>query len=859
VAQEGSMSTLSWLEPRALWLLLLLLPLWLRPALGVGARASRRLSLALRALTMVVLTLALAQPVASVGSEVVSTVFVVDVSASIDDAALRAAERYIVSAADEHSQVVSFARAPRRIARPVAGAPFVLARHGDDRASDLERALALATGLLEPSTVQQVVLFSDGRETHGRLQHAAAQLQALGVPLWVADGPDASRPEVAVIDLSLPDALRVGEPFELGARVVASTPIRVQTRWLQNGASEPDGTRVLTLPAGESALSLRSRVRKAGPVRYRLELTPEPADTFVDNNHFERAAVVRGPPRVLYVEREPAQAYALLDVLRAAGFEVVLRTPEQAPRSPSELAEVDFYILSDVPASALSRASSAAIEHYVQRGGAFMMAGGERAFGPGGYAGTPLEPLLPVSLDASARREQASLALVLAIDKSGSMAGEKLERAKEAAIATAALLKPDAYLGVIGFDVQPEQLLRLGVGQAGSTVARKLGSLSAGGGTAIFPALDAAYGALAGVQARVKHVVLLTDGQTEEEALGELIRSMAADGITVSTIGLGEEVNRGLLTELARLSGGRAYFTRDPSKVPRLFAEETQLVARPVLHEQRVHARRVGRADFLKGIAIDRAPALRGFVPTRPRAAPAELLLATEGGEPLLARMRVGQGWSLAWTADLKPRWAADWFSFRDFSPLLAQLVREHSQHPPTDPLPIEVRVRGDQLEASIEVQDAHGSFVNGLTGALEVRDDRGQSRETELLQAAPGRYHATLPLPRLGVLALRAQLLDPAAPERPALVATGQASHAFPAEFQPPFEAASGALAAAAARTGGGQLPQAGDLMQSRGRHATRPVSCWQALLWLGLGLFLLELLVRRTARLGPSPSHGT
>jgi Ca-activated chloride channel homolog len=861
---------------------LALLPLvwWsARASLASLSPGRRHASLALRCAGLVGLAVALAQPVEHVASARSSTVVVVDVSDSMDDASLARAGRYLARlqpqrSAERQLELVTFAARPLRQPLPSLPArqagtgqtgapPVALARHADGRASELERALSLALGLLDPTAVPQIVLFSDGRETAGDLLRAADALARRGVPLWYA-APTSFPAELGIVGLELPRVVRVGEPFAVEARLSASSAQPVRLRLLQNGELDgPSAARSLRLEAGETRLAFRSLVRRPGTVHYTLELTPEGEDRFAENNRFEQSAVVQGPPRVLLVEREPAQAYALLDLLRAAGFEVTLKTPDAAPRGARELEPYDFYVLSDVPAPSLTHDSQEAIVQYVAHGGGFLMAGGDHAFGLGGYQGSRIEPLLPLTLEGTAERAEASLALVLAIDKSGSMAGDKLERAKQAAVATAELLRPDSYLGVIGFDAAPVRVVRLSLASQQATLARDIGTLSAAGGTALFPALDAAYADLAGVQARLKHVVLLTDGQTEEESLDALAASMRADGITVSTVGLGEDVNRGLLSQLAASAGGRSYFTRDPARVPRLFAQEAELLSRSAAVETRVRVLRASPADFLRGIALESAPPLRGYVATRPRAAPAELLLQTARGEPILARMRVGLGWSLALTTDAKPRWSADWFRWRGLSVLYAQLVREHMRRDDRENLPIETRFEGDTLIASIDVLSEHTRFVDGLAGTLQVQNDRGFAAAVPLIASAPGRYEGRVPLTALGSYTLRARLdpvLAPAGtgdPPAPSRQAQDSVSLPFPAEYRPPFAAGASAhealLGSAAARTGGGVLPPPDRLLAAQGRVSERHEERWQAVLWCVLLLFLLDLAARRA----PLPSR--
>lgn len=854
------------------------------------SRARRLSSLALRTAGVLAGTLALAQPVHYERTRDTATVFVVDVSDSIADDALAAARTYVARALPLRSEqrritLVTFAGQASTQSLPAPGTPsktWNLTRHSSGRASDLERALALAESALPEDGVPQLVLFSDGHETRGDALHALERLRTRGVSVFVA-GPRVVPSEVGILDLTLPTTIRVGEPFEVEARIVASEPMAVRATLSLNGQeNQPDREHSQRLIAGETTLTFRSRVPKAGPARYTLELTPQGPDRFVDNNRFVIETVVRGAPRVLVVAVAPQRAYAFVDLLQRASFEVELTTPERAPSQSAALRERDFYVLCDVPSSALSRASLDAIVSYVREGGGFLMTGGQHSFGLGGYQGSPLEPLLPVLLEGSAQRDLPSLALVLAIDKSGSMAGDKLERAKEAAIATAELLAPDSYLGVIGFDAEPERIVRLALRSPG-VVSRSVGLLAAGGGTALFPALDAAYLDLAGVRARKKHVVVLTDGQTQEESLDALVDSMRADGISVSAIGLGEDVNRGLLTQLATRAGGRSYFTRDPARVPRLFTAEAELVARSAVVETKQHVRRVLPADFLKGIPIESAPPLTGYVATRARPLPAQLILDSERGEPILARQRVGLGWSLALTTDVEARWSADWYRWRPLSALFAQLIREHQRQAADASLPVLTRLEGDTLVASVDVLDARGRFVDDLTGQLTLTNDRGLARTSELLPRAPGRYEARLGLTELGGYTLRARLeratqgpssdgsgrAPPStrsaatprsdAEEAGTVLAEGSVSVPFPAEYRPPFEPALQRLVSAAERTGGGVLPSPEALLTGRGRVAERRRERWQPLVWAVLSLFLMDLVARRAPLPTSRPRQGT
>ena len=115
-------------------------------------------------------------------------------------------------------------------------------------------------------------------------------------------------------------------------------------------------------------------------------------------------------------------------------------------------------VLSDISASELSTSQLAALASYVRDlGGGLLLMGGDHSFGPGGFGKTPIEEVSPVSFDLKQERRRASLAEVIAVDYSGSMAisagsNTKLELANEAAVRSAELLGAGDRLGVMHVD-----------------------------------------------------------------------------------------------------------------------------------------------------------------------------------------------------------------------------------------------------------------------------------------------------------------------------------------------------------------------------------------------------------------------
>jgi len=869
---EDLRTELSLVQPRALYLLALVpwFGLWAARSLTDLATAQQVLATALRTLLAALLVVALARPTSTTTSQRVCTVFVVDVSESVGDEALagfRDTVETAYRARGEHlMRVVTFARRPRVVPLPERLGPEAhlppLARHDAaeqrERApeagagTDLGAALSLTYGLFPPGYLRRVVVLSDGVQTEGDALGEASRAARFGTRVSVVPARGATPAEVAVRDLRLPERIRVNEPFEVRATLFASRPARVALTLMQGeSVNGLDGTRTVDLPAGETELLFRSVVRVPGDVTYTLRATPsDPTrDRFRENNRFVAATTVPGRPTVLYVEGDPTRGQWLRSALGGGDFEVEQRGPAEFPRSLAEMERFDFIFLSDVGAESVSAGSQAALGRYLRElGGGFLMAGGARGFGLGNWGGTEMERLLPVRMESERRRDQPSLALSLVIDRSGSMQGTPLVLAQSAALATARALGPDDVLEVIIFDTQPERVVRMQSARNRVRIENELRRIRPGGGTAIFPALDAAHQDLTLTRAITRHVILLTDGQgqpDEAPRLRVLTEAMAADGITVSTVGLGTNLDRELLESIAHRGRGRSYFTADASSLPQIFLRETNLVSRSAAVEDPVQARVVTPVGFVREAAGAGFPFLYGYVSTRMKPSPAQEILQTDTGEPLLARWRVGLGWSLAWTSDVKNRWAVSWIRWPRWAAFWTQLVREHMRTRRRNELGMRAEMVGGRLQVSVDAVTAGDRFDNGLTSEVTLRpaDGRGPEERFALRQVAPGRYEAAVALDRYGAFRLRAVHRRDGA-----VVAEseGRVSNPYPREYAAtaPDEAL---LAALAGATGGRVDPSPAQMFAVEGERVSHRTGVWKYPVAAVLALLLLDLLLRR------------
>jgi Mg-chelatase subunit ChlD len=848
-------------HPLALWLLpaaALLCGLVLRRTLVDAPRLRRGLQLTLRIAFVGALVAAIAAPSAERPPAGRSVVALLDVSASIDPAMRQRALDHLAQVRkargrDDRLAVAAFAGRARRAALADdadAEAPLQLpaATDCDDQDTDLEAALRLGEGLVAPGRTPSLLVYSDGNETTGSALAAATALRRHGIPVDVVPLRRDARPEVLVRSITLPRDVRAGARFEVVAELESSEPQHVIATLYRDDFVNPlDGRRELELPAGRTTVRWKSEVPSGGLARYSVRLSGALKDSTAENNRADAVAAVRGNPRVLLIEGG-AGAHALPDALGKEHIDVEVRGPSALPASPEALQPFDLLALSDLAAGAVGPAQAAAIERYVEGGGGLLFLGGENA--TDGWSGTRLEKLLPVRFDKPRTREEAALGLILAIDRSGSMEAEgRLELAKEAAKATAEMLGPDDLIGVIAFDSTAQPIVRLQRAANRLRISTDISRLRPGGGTAILPPLREAFAQLDAARAKVKHVILLTDGQASYDGIPELVREMVEHKITVSAVGVGGEADKSLLTTIAQRGQGRFYFTRDAEQVPKIFLKETSEVARRSLVEEPTRVRVVRAAELFAGTGIEHAPALGGYVTVRAKPG-GEVLLDSGRGDPLLARRRDGLGQVAVWASDAKNRWAAAWLPWPGYARFFAQLVRS-TMRPPlagAGTYPAEISLDPPRAHVSVDATGNDDRFVSGLTGEVQLGPvDLAAPRRARvpLVESAPGRYQASLRpsssepqlvqtiLRRDGVEVSRSlQVISPPAalehlalpPDLPRLEAlraeTGGRSEPAPESVFAPL--------------------QAGPELVSR-----RPL--WAPALWIALCLLILDLAARR------------
>jgi len=271
---------------------------------------------------------------------------------------------------------------------------------------------------------------------------------------------------------------------------------------------------------------------------------------------------------------------------------------------------------------------------------------------------------------------------VLIIDKSSSMEGRKIELARLAAIGVVENLRPIDSVGVLIFDNSFQWAVPIRRADDRPTIKRMISGITPDGGTQIAPALAEAYQRVLPQQAIYKHIVLLTDGISEEGDSMALTREAVANHVTISTVGLGQDVNRAFLEKVATSAEGKSYFLNDPSGLEQLLLRDVEEHTGNTAVEKPITPKIVKQAEILEGVGMESAPPLRGYVRFTARPTSDTILLA-DHTDPLFVRWQYGLGRSAVFTSDAKNRWAVNWVNWPGFDRFWANVFRDLLPHAP--------------------------------------------------------------------------------------------------------------------------------------------------------------------------------
>lgn len=742
------------------WLLVLLIPL---VAFAVFAfRGPSRVSLfrhrmaaSLRTLSLLLLVLLLAGVQLYTVQRQHEVVYAVDRSSSADDG--EQDREWISSSLENKNQrddyaMISFGRDASAEQTFSSGA----ALGGLDAAVDpdytnVQRALQLASGMLG-SGDPRIVLISDGDENIGNMLETGRLLKNRGITVDVLEKQSNTERDAAIDSLSLPGKLYLGEAFTVEARLRSTFSGTGEIRLYEDNVEI--GSQTVRVERGESSVLLQGLAKSSGLHRYRAELSL-PGDEQSANNAAFAFTRVSGNPSVLVVEGKPDTSTNITNALNAGLIDTTVIAPGQLPAELADYAQYDSILFNNVSGDSLGQSKMDAIETAVRSYGiGFMMSGGDQSFGLGGYFDTPIEQALPVSMELEGKREIPELGLILVIDRSGSMSGSKIELAKEAAMRTVELMRAKDTVGVVAFDdapwwvVEPQKLTDK------ESVLEQIQSIPSGGGTNIFPAMASAAEYMKEIDAQRKHIILLTDGQSAGGGSYEqLLSELGEENVTVSSVAVGSDADRGLLQRVADLGKGRFYDVQDETTLPAIFSREAVLLARTYVVDKPFTPAVADAGDWASLFA-EGIPQINGYIATSAKPS-AQTALVSPEPDPLLVRWQYGSGRTVAWTSDLTGEWSAPWISWDKFANVLTQTVKWTFPQFSASPYRIETSLAEGGTELVVTAsQDDASSLPDELVASIGG-DSGEQTEPVTLVQTSPGRYTGMLPASEPGAYLL--------------------------------------------------------------------------------------------------------
>jgi len=822
--------------PAAL-LLLALLPV---AAALARRRVTPRSALVLRLIVLALLITGLASPdLVSRGGDL-SVVFALDRSDSISAGQAQEAEEF-VRAAVRHRRpgdrvgLVAFGASAVVEEFPSTNPQLAFAVRPTGGATDLGQAIRAALGALPPQGAKRIVLLTDGNDNRGELADALALARADGVDISVVPLAAGREREVLLDDVTAPDEVLVGEQFTLKVAVAATVRSMVQVTLTAN-STVIDQRRLVVQP-GRTIISVPQVARAAGLLHYAASLAADPDET-AGNNRAEAVVFVRGAPEVWYAARTPGPLARLLS-MQALRVKVV--APEALPTSPAGYRAVAAVVLDDVPATQLSASQMTALRDYVSAlGGGLVTVGGPHSYGVGGYAGTPVEEALPVTMDVRHRLAIPSMAIILVIDSSGSMGAfgtqiAKVELAKETAQSVVDLLGERDVIGVISFDQEARWLAVPTEARHRDQVMDAVSRVQAGGGTNMHPAIRLAYDYLRRSQAKVRHVIIISDGQTDPGDFQGLLTRMASEKITTSSVAIGTDADLELMQNVGRWGGGRWYAASDLYTIPQILTAEALIASRAYLVEE-WFVPQPSRAGLVDDFTL---PALRGYVATAPRPASAVHLVSGQD-DPVLAAWQYGIGRAAAFTSDATPRWAAEWMRWNDAGRFWSRVVRWTARGDAGD-LQVTLDRRGDGVTVIADAVTADGIPLDQLN--VQAGISGPWSAQIPLVQTAPGRYEGRLVGPAPGVYAITVAARE--APGGPVRTRTS----GFVIPYSPELRdvTVNRALLAHITEATRGRVLEDPAQAVAPGRATRTAAGAWPVFAGAALGLFVIEITVRR------------
>ena len=671
-------------------------PIWLLLLLPLAAtffiwRIPSRLLTVLRVVLIVLLVTAMAQPQLILPTRSGTIVVLADRSRSMpgnsEEQQLQAIELLVRQMGQrDRLAVVSFGANAVVDRRPGGREVFPRFESEPTRdASDLYAAIDEAMTLIPVGDSGRLLILSDGRWTGRNPNDLAARALQRGIPMDYRLYERSVAGDVAILSLETPASVLPGEAYTLTAWLRVSVTQEIEYELLSNGRVIAEGTR--HFPSGDGRLTFRDRAGSPGTIQYTLRINGNEYDPIQENNRLQKLVGVEGAKPILLVNQTGTSK--LSDILEQGGMRNEVSKGGDIEWTLQNLSNYSGLIIENTDAQQVGAMGLRLIPEWVRNTGAgMMMTGGRSSFALGGYYLTELGELLPVSMEQRKEHRKLSSAIVVALDRSGSMAMPigggrvKMDLANLGTAEVIKMLSPVDEIGVIAVDSSPHEIIRMGPNSDPQTfIGRVMTIESTGGGIYTYQALLRSVEMLQQSQSNTRHIILFADAADAEEPgqYRELLAQARKAGMTCSVIGLGTERDSDaeFLKDVALRGGGNCYFSSDPAELPRLFTQDTFVMARQTFIEDATPFRFTGGMATLTGQSFPEPPDMGGYnlCYARPQAL-VSALTTDEYKSPIIASWQRGLGRVLTYTGQVDGKYTGPIADWDRYATMLASLAR---------------------------------------------------------------------------------------------------------------------------------------------------------------------------------------
>lgn len=714
-----------------------------------------------RLIVCMCLVVAMAVPRVNINSDIITTMVLVDKSASINDT--ENVDKFLKSLNENKGTkdevgVIVFGENASVEQMPTLESGVLSTDFQsiiDDGNTNIDSALTISNSLFDKEKGKRIVLISDGIETIGDSITKVNMLNEQGVDFKIFEVENRNFDEVQITSLNIPNSIPKNLEYTIEMEIDSTFSTSANIRLYKNDVFMKEEE--VYIESGKNRIVFTDYSDMGGAVFYKGEIVAD-GDTFIKNNTYYGYTFVEDIPEILIIGDENNGINAWESIVQNSNIKVSKSTPATAPTTIENMQRYQTIILSNVSAEDLPIGFLNSLESYVGvTGGGLIVSGGDKSFGLGAYGDTVLEDILPIDMEVKTQGEESNFAMIMVIDRSGSMSDgdfgiSPLDMAKEAVISSLYGFKEKDLVGVLGFDDKFLWIVPVTevVGNE-NEIINKVTAMNADGGTSILPALNEAVTTLKDVDAKEKHIILLTDGMAETTGYDTILNDMNNDGITLSTVAVGGGSDIALLKRLAESGSGRYYYTDAFVDLPKIFAKETLLASKEYVNEESFYPIQSGNSSIVNG--IESFSELNGYVSTTAKqSANSELILMSDNDEPILATGQYGVGRTAVWTSDVGGSWSGNFLSNYNGLKVLQNTLGYVLNTQLLDDFEVDVTAEIIDSENSVVTLNMPNYDENIKSIKATILYDDGENITAEFDMITPTTYESYIPIAKDGV-----------------------------------------------------------------------------------------------------------